>query len=424
MNQTMKISMGLLLGAAVGLVFNSVGIETPWVKSLTGGLFTPIYTVFLRGLFMVVVPLVFCYIVIGITNLKSGKNLSKIGGRLALYYGLTSICALIIGHVLVLWIEPGSVISSDVVQQAQQSFSEQVSGLQNKSLNVNQSLWPGIVEVIVPKNILSALSTNNLLATIFLAIFSGCCIIYMGNEQKNTFLKICESLGELTSKMIHFIMKLAPLAIFCLMAVAMATLGVDLIKGVLLYMAVVLLGLGLHFLGVYSLMLKYLVKVPIIPFYKKMTPVFVTAFSTSSSMATMPTTIDTLEKNFKVSKKVSSLSIPIGTTVNMDGTSLFEIVAALFIAQVFGVELTLGTHLIFIALIFLTAVGAAGVPGGSIPILMSAMAAVGIPPEGIAIILGVDRLLDMARTTVNVTGDTIGALYLSKDKEIQDLVKE
>ncbi len=422
-NFTLKVTIGLILGACFGLFLNEYGTQTPWVQFTLNNVFNPVYKVFLQGLFMVVVPLVFSYIVLGIANLKRGKALSKIGRNLVLYYATTSVIALVIGHFLVLTIEPGKAIDPQIVAEAQQALASQVEGLKSKSLAAGTHFWPGIVSEIVPKNILSAFSQNNLLATIFIAILSGLCLLWVKEEDKDFFLKGCSSVGALASQMINVFMALAPYAIFCLIANAFSILGFGLLKGVLLYVLTVTIGLLLQFIGVYSFILKFIVKMNPITFYKNMSPVFMTAFGTASSMATMPTTIKTLDEKLGVSRKISSLSIPIGTTVNMDGTCLFEIIAALFIAQVFGVDLSLSDHIILVILVFLTAAGAAGIPGGSIPILMSAMAVVGIPPEGIAIVLGVDRLLDMLRTVVNVTGDSVGAILLSKSKGLAEYLK-
>jgi len=203
-----------------------------------------------------------------------------------------------------------------------------------------------------------------------------------------------------------------------LIAIAFSEFGFSLLETMGKYMLVLTLAMLLHFFGTYSLFLKFLVKIPVLSFFRRMAYVFSTAFSTSSSAATMPVTMRTLEKEFGVPKKIVSFSIPIGVQVNMDGTALFEVAAAVFIAQVFAVELSLASTALLAVIVFITSVGIAGVPGGSIPVLMSSMVVLGIPAEGIALILGVDRLMDMGRTVVNVTGDSVAALYLARKENV------
>ena len=227
-----------------------------------------------------------------------------------------------------------------------------------------------------------------------------------------------QALSNISILVIGWIMKLAPFAVASLLAIAVSEFGLELMKSMLFYIGIMALSMLIHISITYSAFLKFLIKIPISEFYKRMIPVFTTSFSTSSSSATMPVTMSTLEKKFGIPRSIVNFSVPIGTVVNMDGTALFEVAATIFIAQIFGIDLTLTSYLLLIAVVFITSVGVAGVPGGSLPILMSAIVILGIPPEGIAVILGVDRLLDMGRTTVNVTGDSIAALYLAKKENI------
>jgi DAACS family dicarboxylate/amino acid:cation (Na+ or H+) symporter len=220
---------------------------------------------------------------------------------------------------------------------------------------------------------------------------------------------------------VSFIMRIAPFAVFALIASTVSKMGTEFVVFLAKFVGVVFLGYALHLFGVYSLILKTCVKISPLEFFKRATPVFATAFSTSSSNATIPTTIKVLEERFKAPSQVVRFGVPLGATVNMDGTALFEMVAAIFIAQVFGVELDMFQQLTLIFLVVMTSIGVAGVPGASIPLLMSAMALVGIPPEGIAIILGVDRLLDMGRTVLNVTGDMVAVLFVSRNELPHDL---
>src|SRR5690606_14055377 len=229
-----------------------------------------------------------------------------------------------------------------------------------------------------------------------------------------TLQKVLQSLSDVSIVIIGWIMKFAPYAVAALMITSVAQFGLELMGNVAQYIGVVIFAYAIHFLVSYSLIVKFIIKMNPIEFYKKASEAIVTAFSTSSSNATIPTTTRVLEDNFKVSKTITNFSVPLGATINMDGTALFEMVAAVFIAQIFGIDVSLVGYISLIILMLVTSIGVAGVPGGSIPILMSAMAMVGIPPEGIAIILGVDRLLDMGRTMVNVTGDITAGLFVHK----------
>lgn len=294
-----------------------------------------------------------------------------------------------------------------------------MSSLKEKSSMVGTSLWPGILSKIVPRNIIDQFGENNMLAVIFVSLLFGLSLLYMPNgPAKETFIHMMTALSNLSVIIIKWIMKTAPYAVAALIAGVFAEVGWPLIQSLMTYILVITLGLLLHVFGTYSLFLKFLVRIPIREFFARMVPVFYTAFGTSSSSATMPVTMDTLERKFGVPRSIVSFSIPIGTVVNMDGTALFEVAAALFIAQIFGVHLTASSIVILVSIVFITSIGVAGVPGGSIPILMSSIVVLGIPAEGIAIILGVDRLMDMCRTVVNVTGDSVVTLYLSRKENV------
>ena len=292
-----------------------------------------------------------------------------------------------------------------------------MSALKQKSSLVGESIWPGIVTKIVPRNIIDQFGKDNILSLIFVSFLFGFALLYMREgPQKLSYLHLMQALSQICIKIISWIMMLAPFAVAALIAIAVSGLGLHLVGKMAFYMLVMLGGMLFHLFVNYSLILKFLVKVPVLSFFARMKPVFITAFGTSSSSATMPVTMKTLEDKFGVPRRIVSFSIPIGVTVNMDGTALFEVAAAIFIAQVFGINLAAVDIALLVLLVFITSVGIAGVPGGSIPVLMSAIVILGLPAEGIALILGVDRLMDMGRTVVNVTGDSVAALFLSKKR--------
>ncbi len=420
-NNSTKIFIGLIIGGIIGYLFNLWGPGT-----LRDGLlkyfFAPIGTAFLRSLFMVVVPLVFASLVVGVAQLGSVNNVGRLGARLIGFYLLTTLMAVLIGQFYISTIKPGVGVSAEFRDTAVEAMQDQIASLKSKSEAVNESLWPGMVDKIIPKNIINDMAETNMLAIIFVAILFGIALLSIDPKKSKAVITFFDGVSDSCIKVVGWIMKLAPICVAALIITAVAHFGLDIMKNVALYIFVVLAGYLTHFFISYSAIIKVVIGIPIKEFYKRLFPVFATAFGTSSSSATMPTTIRTLETNFGVPEKISTFSVPLGATVNMDGTALFEVIAALFIAQVFGVDISLTGQVTLVILVLLTSIGVAGVPGGSTPILMSAMVSLGIPAEGIALILGVDRLLDMGRTVVNVTGDAAGALYLSKIEKV-DLKK-
>ena len=409
------IFIGLIVGAFIGYIFNLIGHESSFTNIVVFDVFQPIGTIFIRSLFMIVVPLVFSSLMLGVANLGDTKTLRQMGIRVLLFYITTTFCAILVGQVLINTIQPGVGMDQEMVHSAMSKMESQVAGLKEKSSWVSKSLWPGIVTSIIPKNIIDQFSKTNMLAVIFVSIVFGIGMMYLRDEKSKLALQsFLSGISDITIMIVGWIMKAAPIAVAALMASAVFNFGLDLMKALVLYIVVVFLGYVIQFFIIYGSLLKFVIRFSPIEFYKRASTIFLTAFSTSSSSATMPVTMETLQNNFGVPEKITSFSIPIGVTFNMDGTALFEVVAAIFVAQVFGVEITALGQFTLIILVLVTSIGVAGVPGGSIPILMAAMAALDIPPEGIALILGVDRLLDMGRTVVNVTGDTVAALFLAR----------
>lgn len=419
-----RILIGLIVGVIAAALLNA-WLDAETMKALITNVTAPIGTIFLRSLFMVVVPLVLASLAVGVAQLGSVEHLGRLGRKLAFFYFCTTMIATLIGQFLVTTIEPGRGVDRAYVESAQASFSDQTSSLISKSEGVKSSLWPGLVNEVIPKNILEDLARTNMLATIFVGIIFGITLLRLNNSAAQTTIDVLRTVSDSMIMIIGWVMKMAPLAVGCLIFNAVVQFDLAIMANVAMYMGVVILGYLVHFFVTYSLITKHIIKLPLRYFYKNAAPIFITSFSTSSSNATLPTTIKTLQTNFGVPERVTTFCAPLGATINMDGTALFEMCAALFIAQVFGVDLSFTDHLTLIALIIITSVGVAGVPGGSIPLLMSAMASVGIPPEGIALVLGVDRLLDMGRTVINTTGDALASLYLSRVENVplEDFMK-
>lgn len=407
------ILIGLFSGVVMGLALQN--FVPPDLRAwIVKNLLNPVGIAFLRSLFMIVVPLVLTSLFVGVAQLGSGEKLGRLGIRIMTFYVVSTLVAILIGQALIMTIQPGHGVPREVVAEAQAQFADQVDTFKSSGEAQNGALWPGLIETIIPKNVIAAMSNADMLALIFIAIISGVAVTRLPSGKANLLLAPAEAIMDVSIVLVGWIMKAAPFAVAALVASAISFFGIGLMKNVLLYMVVVVLGYTAHVFGTYALIARFLLRLSPRDTFRRMAPMIVTAFSTSSSNATIPTTIRTLDKNFGVSEKIISFSVPLGATINQNGTALFEVVAALFIAQVYGVELQLADHLTLVLLVLLTAIGTSGVPGGSIPLLMTAMAAVGIPPEGIALILGVDRVLDMGRTVLNVMGDALGAMYLSR----------
>lgn len=415
---TWGIFIGLVVGALIGYVFNVIneiysGVYI--IEWIVRNIFQPVGTVFIRSLFMIIVPLVFSSLCLGISNLGDTKTLKRLGITVLAFYIVTTFCAILIGQAVINGFKPGVGLDQEMVSTSVKKMEAQVSGLREKSSWVGKSLWPGIINTVIPKNIIDQFSATNMLAIIFVSIIFGIGLIHLQDPKAKGVLR--DSLSgvcSITIMIVGWIMKSAPIAVAALMASAVFNFGIGVMGSVSKYIFCVILGYLIHFFVVYGFIVKFIIKIPLKEFYKRALVIFLTAFSTSSSNATMPVTMETLQKKFGVPQKITSFTIPVGVTFNMDGTALFEVVAAIFIAQVFNVEITLMSHITLIALVLITSIGVAGVPGGSLPILMAAMASMGIPAEGIALILGVDRLLDMGRTVLNVTGDTVATLFVAK----------
>ena len=414
-----SIFVGLVIGALVGIVFSEIGENsfTTWVDS---NVFWPVGNVFLRSLFMIIVPLVFSSLTLGVANLGNTETLKGLGLRVLLFYITTTFFAILIGQSLVNTVQPGvGAVSVEDRENIIEKNKDKIASLKEKSTMVPESLWPGIIESVIPKNILRQFTDFNMLSIIFVSILFGIGIMYLRDEKSQLVLKDgLAGIANISVMIVGWVMKTAPYAVAALIASTVFKFGSDVILVIAQYTALVIIGYLVQFFLVYGALLKYLVKISPKEFYERASIIFLTAFSTASSNGTMPVTIKTLQEKFGVPQRITSFSIPIGATFNMDGTALFEVIAAVFIAQVYGVELSITSHIVLVFLVLVTSIGVAGVPGGSRPILMLAMAAVGIPAEGIALILGIDHILDMGRTVVNVTGDTVAALFLAKKSGI------
>lgn len=413
-----RILIGLVAGAAAGVVVDRVAGGSAWVEALNQYVAGPVGQVFLRLLFMVVVPLVFATLSLGVAGLGDLRNLGRVGAKTLVYFLATTAMAAALGLLLVNAVRPGDGLEPETVTrlqelyagQAEERFAASGAGEFGVQTFVN----------VVPRNPVRAATDMDMLALIFFSVVFGIALATIPRERAEPMLRVLEALAEAVTKIIDLVMRLAPYGVFALIFVVTSTFGWGLLRQLALYVAVVLAGLLLHAAGTLSILVRALAGLDPIRFWSKIREVVVTAFSTSSSNATLPTTLLVAERTLKIPPRIGGFVLPLGATMNMNGTALFEGVTVLFVAQVFGVDLPLAKQAIVVVLSVLTAIGAAGVPGGSIPLLMVMATSVGVPGEGIAIVLGVDRILDMSRTVPNVAGDLTAACVVARSEGLWD----
>ncbi|MCI0692648.1 dicarboxylate/amino acid:cation symporter [candidate division KSB1 bacterium] len=416
-----KIFIGLVAGAAGGILCNTFMKNDPVLLGFIKYVSEPVGRIFLNMLIMVVIPLVFASLSLGVAGIGNLKQLGRIGLRTMLYFLLVTAAAVTIGLVLVNTIQPGDALPEETKNGLMSVYGQQAAEMQGRAKETTFGIQTLVN--IVPRNPFYAMagkeSTNgnpDMLAVIFFALMVGVALTLIKPERAQPLMRVLEAIYDVAVVIINLAMKLAPYGVAGLIFSVTARFGFDLLKALAWYVVTVLLGLILHQIGTFSVLVRLFAKINPLAFFKKVETIMLTAFSTSSSNATLPTTIMISQQNLGIPAKITGFVLPLGATMNMNGTALFEGVTVLFLAQVFGVQLDLGSQLIVVIMSVLTAVGAAGVPSGSIPLLIIVMQMVGVPGEGIAIILGVDRILDMCRTVLNVTGDVTCAAYIARSE--------
>ena len=407
-----KILIGLVLGVVVGLTANVFAVE--WLQTALTWI-EPIGTAFIRLITMVVVPLVAASLLIGTASLGDLRKLGRIGGKTVAYYMTTTAIAVTIGIVLSNVVQPGSRIDPTTRDTLSQAFATEAG--EKIALAAEK---PSLVETLlnmIPTNPIQSAAEMDLLPLIIFTILFGAALTLVEEERRTAVLRVAEGVNEAVMVLIDWIMKLAPYAVFALIAAVVARFGLDLLKSLLFYSLTVVAGLLLHAFGTYALVVKFLVKMNPATFFRRIIEAPLVAFSTSSSNATLPVTMETAEEDLGVSNSVASFVLPLGATINMDGTALYQAVATMFIAQIYGIGLGIGEQLTIVLTATLASIGAAGVPSAGIIILILVLNSVGLGGQaaaGIALILGVDRILDMLRTAVNVTGDLTAASFVAR----------
>ncbi len=406
-----KILLGLVAGAAAGVAVNLATGGGPVTQHVVSLVTEPIGKMWLSGLIMIVIPLIVSTLSLGVAGLGSLKRLGRIGIITIVCFLCLTAASTVLGLTLMNTVRPGASLDRGIQARLMETYKGQTQGamgLSENAFNID------LLVRIVPRNPVQAAANGDMLAIIFFSLMIGVALTAITPERAEPMMKFLDSLGHITVAIIHLVMQVAPVGVFCLIFSVTARFGFDLLVNLLQYVLTVVVGLVIfQFLG-YSLVLVLISRVSPLEFFRRIRIVMITAFSTSSSNATLPTTLQTSEENLGIPKEIGGFVLPLGATMNMNGTSLYEGATVLFLAQVFGVHLTLGTQVIVVILSVLTAIGTAGVPGGSIPLLMMVLGIAGVPMEGIAIILGVDRILDMCRTTLNVTGDLVTATVVSR----------
>ncbi len=400
MKLTTKILLGILLGLIVGTVLH---LYFPGVFDvLNGYIFDPIAELFIKAIKMIVVPLVFFSIAAGAAGIADPRKLGRIGVKTIGLYMLTTAVAITIGLLLANIIAPGEGVT--IGEAAEKPDIQEAPPIKETLLN------------IVPENPIQAMAEAEMLQIIFFALFFGIAMALLGDKVDRVKAVIDQG-SEVTIKMVDLVMRTAPYAAFALMARAIGQAGIELIGSMAWYMVTILGSLILHMAVIYSLLIWLLAKMNPLHFYKAMAPAMEVAFTTSSSAATLPVTMECAERDLKVPKSISSFVLPLGATVNMDGTSIMQGVAAVFIAQLYGIDLSLAEQVMIILTATLASIGTAAVPGAGLVLLSMVLTSVGLPVEGIAIIMGVDRLLDMSRTVTNITGDACVAVCVARTEE-------
>lgn len=403
-----QIIIGLILGLVWGLFASILGMG-----EFTSRYIRPFGTIFIDLLKLIAVPLVLASLVIGISSLNDMTRLSKMGIKTVAIYMVTTMLAITIGLTVVNVLQPGSTLPEETRVSLMESYGENIDGRDAVAEEVQDRSFLDFFVDVVPENFFDAASNNsNMLQIVFVAILLGIGLINIPAQKGQPLINFFESLNDVIIKIVDLIMKTAPYGVFALMAAVIVDLtGDDLGQALLLlralgwYCVAVLIGLLLHVFIVYSSLFKMFSKMRLMDFFKAIRPAILLGFSTSSSLATLPVTMERVENNLGVKEEVSSFVLPVGATINMDGTSLYQAIAAVFIAQALGMDLTIAQQLTIVLTATAASIGAAGVPGAGIIMLVIVLQSVQVPIEGIALILGVDRILDMARTAVNVTGD-------------------
>lgn len=401
-----KIMIALALGIVTGIATYSLPSGTLKDTILINGVFEIVGQIFLRSIMMIVVPLVFISLVNGAASMGDISKLGRVGGKTILFYISTTALAIIIALALGFLIQPGQGLDMGSIEAIETTAAE--------SVPLSQTL----IEII-PKNPIMALAEGNMLQIIAFAILTGVGLSIMG-EKASAVSLLFEQMNDLVMLLVGIVMKLAPIGVFGLIAKTFAEMGISVFIPLAKYILAVYLGLFIHLIVVYSSIFKAFTGLSIKTFYKKFYPAMAVAFSTASSGATLPVSLDLAENELGASLETASFTLPLGSTINMDGTAIMQGIATFFVAGVYGIPVTLNMMITVVVTATLASIGTAGVPGAGAIMLSMVLQSVGLPLEGIALIMGVDRIVDMGRTAVNITGDAICTMVIAQQEDNLD----
>ncbi|MPT47307.1 MAG: dicarboxylate/amino acid:cation symporter [Sphingobium sp.] len=402
---------GFALGLLSGLIVYSLAGGAPWIAWIVGHVTGPIGQIFLRLLFMLVIPLLVSALIVGVAEMGEIRALKTVGIRTLIYTIAVSSLGVAISLMVVNLLKPGAGMDPITARSLLETSGQGARAIVENADGAKSGM--DSIIAIVPSNFIQAMSENDILAVMFFALMFGIGFLVTDPAKTQTLRSGIEGVFEIAMKLIGIVIRMAPLAIFCFMFNLAAQFGWDLIFRLSAYVGVVLLALGLQMFGVFPMLLAFLARKNPITFFRETQEASVMAFATASSNATLPTTLRVADEKLKLPRPISRFVLTIGATANQNGTAMFEGVTVLFLAQFFGVDLTLGQQLTVMLICILGGIGTAGVPAGSLPVVALILGTIGVPPAGIGLVLGVDRLLDMCRTTLNVIGDLVAAQVIS-----------
>lgn len=411
----------IFAGMGLGVLWGFIAVWAGWEEATTNWI-KPWGTIFLKLLKMIAVPLIFVSLVKGISSLTDITKLSRIGYKTIAIYIITTVIATTLGLTMVNLLQPGSVFPEEKQEQYREKFSGEIELRKESAEEMGRRSPLHFLEDMVPDNIFLAAGDNSrMLEIIFFAILFSIAIVLIPGETTSVVKDFFSGLNDVILKIVDLVMRFAPFGVFALMAALVADYSgdTDIFSALGLYMVTVVVSLFVLIVAFYPLLIRLFTNIPVPRFLKGILPAQLVAFTTSSSAATLPVTLKQVTGELKVSKSIANFVLPVGVTINMDGTSCYQAVAAVFIAQVFGIDLTLTQQITIVLTATLASIGAPGIPSGSIVMLIIVLNSVGLPVEGLALILGVDRPLDMLRTAVNVTGDsTVSSIVARTEGEL------
>ena len=415
-----QMLVGFLVGLVLGLIANATAGDAKWVEFVSTYITGPIGQIFLRLIFMLVIPLLVSALIVGITEMGDVRSLKRVGLKTLAFTVVVSGIAVVLALAVTNIFQPGAGVdptqANQMLNDARQGAGAILSSQADKPSGV------GAVLEIIPSNIVTAMSTSDILAVMVFALIFGIGLLLTSSPQAEALQRVIEGIFHVSMRLMTLIIRLAPIAIACFMFNLASVFGWDLLIRLSAYVGVVLLALGVHMFVTYPVLLKFAGGVSPLWFFRQSQEAMVMAFSTASSNATLPTAMRVAEDKLDLPRRIARFVLTIGATANQNGTAIFEGVTVLFLAQFFGVELSLGQQALVLLICILGGIGTAGVPAGSLPVVALILGLVGVPPEGIGLVLGVDRFLDMCRTTLNVTGDLTCAVVVSRGEEREEVV--